>query len=164
MHTGADLYLTKPFRLQFLQESIRSLLINRAILKNHYTGEVLSNPKVSAPLNKLDKKFISDFKAIVESRLSEPSLNVDSLCKEMGLSRIQLYRKVKALMGVAVNDYIQTIRLNKACHILQQPGVSVADVAYRVGFSSPTYFSTAFKTKYGLSPMEYKNQKYSPQE
>ncbi|WP_232064518.1 substrate-binding domain-containing protein [Rhodocytophaga rosea] len=164
MHTGADLYLTKPFSLQFLQESIRSLLMNRAILKNHYMGDVLPNPKASAPINKLDKKFISDFKAIIETRLAEPSLNVDSLCKDLGLSRIQLYRKVKAVLGVAVNDYIQTIRLNKACHHLQQPGVSVADVAYQVGFSSPTYFSTAFKAKYGVSPIEYKNQKYTPQE
>jgi len=164
MQTGADLYLTKPFNVGFLQENIRSLLNNRTMLKNHYTGEVLPNPKASAGLSKLDKKFINDFKAIIESKVADSALNVDILCKEMGLSRIQLYRKVKALLGGTVNEYIQTIRLNKACHALQQPGVSVADIAYQVGFSSPTYFSTAFKARYGLSPLEYRNQKYSPQE
>jgi signal transduction histidine kinase/AraC-like DNA-binding protein len=162
MQTGADLYLTKPFNVRFLQENIRSLLSNRAILKNHYTGEVLPNPKATATLSKLDKKFVNDFKAIIESRLSDPSLNVDSLCKEMGLSRIQLYRKVKALLGGTINDYIQSVRLSKACHSLQQLGISVADIAYEVGFSSPTYFSTAFKARYGLSPMEYRNQKCTP--
>ncbi|MDO1444975.1 substrate-binding domain-containing protein [Rhodocytophaga aerolata] len=164
IQTGADLYLTKPFNLQFLQENIRSLLSNRAILKNHYTGEIIPTSKAGSRLSKVDKKFVTDFKAIIDSRIADPSLTVDCLCKELGLSRVQLYRKVKALLGVTINDYIQSIRLNKACHSLQQPGVSVADIAYEVGFSSPAYFSTAFKARYGLSPLEYRNQKYSPQE
>jgi AraC-like DNA-binding protein len=81
----------------------------------------------------------------------------------MGLSRIQLYRKVKALLGSTVNDYIQTVRLHKACYQLQQPGVTITEVAYGVGYSSPAYFATAFKARYGLSPSEYKNQKFPSQ-
>ncbi len=162
MQSGADLYLTKPFNLKLLTENVRSLLSNRAILRNHYTGEVVPNPKAAGGLSKLDKKFVSAFKAAIEERVADPALSVDSLSKEMGLSRIQLYRKVKGLLGCTVNEYIQTVRLNKACHQLQLPDLTIADVAYQVGYSSPTYFSTAFKARYGLSPTDYKNQKHPP--
>lgn len=163
LQTKADLYLTKPFNVQFLLESIRSLLANRAILRNHYTGEVKPDPKASASLSTLDKKFVNDFRAAIEAQLGDSSLSVDSLSRDMGLSRIQLYRKVKALLGSTVNDYVQTVRLHKACHQLQQPDVTIAEVAYGVGYSSPTYFATAFKAKYGLSPSEYKNRNFPSQ-
>jgi YesN/AraC family two-component response regulator len=159
MQTRADLYLTKPFNLQVLTENIRSLLANRATLRNHYSGEVMPDPKVGA-LSALDKKFVNDFRAAIEAKLGDAALTVDSLSRDMGLSRIQLYRKVKALLGSTVNDYIQTVRLHKACHQLQQPGVTITEVAYGVGYSSPAYFATAFKARYGLSPSEYRNQKF----
>jgi signal transduction histidine kinase/DNA-binding response OmpR family regulator len=160
MQTLADLYLTKPFNVQVLTENIRSLLANRAILRNHYRGEVTPDPKVAGALSVLDKKFVNDFRAVIEAKLADASLTVDSLSRDMGLSRIQLYRKVKALLGSTVNDYIQTVRLHKACHRLQQPGVTITEVAYGVGYSSPAYFATAFKARYGLSPSEYKNQQF----
>jgi AraC-like DNA-binding protein len=163
MQTRADLYLTKPFNVQVLTENIRSLLVNRATLRNHYRGEVTPDPEAAGALNALDKKFVNDFRAVIEGKLADAALTVDSLSRDMGLSRIQLYRKVKALLGSTVNDYIQTVRLHKACYQLQQPGVTITEVAYGVGYSSPAYFATAFKARYGLSPSEYKNQKFPSQ-
>ena len=106
---------------------------------------------------KLDKKFITEFKAHTESRYSDADLNVEEIGRDLGMSRVQLYRKVKALLGYSVNEYIQQVRLNKARFLLKQDDLSVADIAYKVGFSSPTYFSTSFKGKYNQTPLEYKN-------
>ena len=160
MQVGADLYLTKPFSPQVLKESVRSLLVNRQLVKERFGGgEALHlPPSAGATISKLDKKFLDDFKRIIDAKLADPDLSVDYLSREIGLSRVQLYRKVKALIGCNVNDYIQTVRLNKSCTLLQQPQASIADVAFQVGFSSATYFSTAFKGKFGLSPTDYKNQ------
>ena len=160
MQVGAEIYLTKPFSPQVLKESVRSLLTNRQLVKERFSGgETLHLPAPAGiTLSKLDKKFLDDFKRVIDAKLSDPDLNVDYLSREIGLSRMQLYRKVKALVGCSVNDYIQTIRLNKSCTLLQQTQASIAEVAYQVGYSSATYFSTAFKGKYGISPTDYKNQ------
>ncbi|QMU29471.1 substrate-binding domain-containing protein [Adhaeribacter radiodurans] len=159
MQVGAELYLTKPFSPQVLKESVKSLLANRRLVKDYFAnGEVLS-PANSPSISKLDQKFLNDFKRIIDEKLADPNLSVDFLSREIGLSRVQLYRKVKALLNGNVNDYIQTARLTKSCHLLQQTSASIADVAYQVGFSSSTYFATAFKAKYGISPTDYKMQK-----
>jgi DNA-binding response OmpR family regulator len=161
MQAGAELFLTKPFSPQILKESVRSLLANRQLAKEYFTsGE--GSPLLPAPtgaISKLDKKFLDDFIKVINAKLGDSELSVDYLSREIGLSRVQLYRKIKALLGCNVNDYIQTARLRKSCTLLQNPGATIADVAYQVGFSSATYFSTAFKAKYNISPTDYKNQK-----
>ncbi|MDQ4139376.1 MAG: response regulator, partial [Bacteroidota bacterium] len=161
MQVGAELYLTKPFSPQILKEGIRSILTNRKLVKDYFSqGEVLpAVPSSNSGITVIDQKFLADFKRIIDQKLSDPELSVDFLSREIGLSRVQLYRKIKALLGCNVNDYIQTVRLNKSCSLLQQPTASIADVAFQVGFSSATYFSTAFKAKFGISPTDYKNHK-----
>jgi YesN/AraC family two-component response regulator len=161
MQAGAELYLTKPFSPQILKESVRSLLANRQLAKEYFTSGDSAPllPAAADTISKIDKKFLNDFKTIVHAKLADSDLSVDYLSREIGLSRVQLYRKIKALLGCNVNDYIQTARLNKSCLLLQDPNATIADVAYQVGFSSATYFSTAFKAKYNISPTDYKNQK-----
>lgn len=161
MQAGAELYLTKPFSPQILKESVRSLLANRQLAKEYFTsgGSWPLLPAGAGEISKIDKKFLDDFKKIIDAKLADSDLSVDYLSREIGLSRVQLYRKIKALLGCNVNDYIQTARLNKSCLLLQDPQASIADVAYQVGFSSATYFSTAFKAKYHISPTDYKSQK-----
>ncbi|GGB96702.1 sensor histidine kinase [Dyadobacter sediminis] len=159
IQTGVDAYITKPFNLQYVQEMIRTLLKNRALLREHYTSELPIEISSGTNPNKLDKKFLTQFTAYIEEHYDNSELSVEEIGKELGLSRVQLYRKVKALLGMSVNEYIQQLRLNKARFLLRRDDFTVADVAYKVGFSSPTYFSTAFKGKYKQTPMEYKNQK-----
>ena len=154
---GVDAYITKPFNLKYVEETIRTLLRNRAILREHYTSELPVETNAAANPNKLDKKFVTEFTAYIEEHYGNSTLNVEDIAKDMGMSRVQLYRKVKALLGFSVNEYIQQIRLNKAKFLLRRNDLTVADIAYHVGFSSPTYFSTAFKAKYNQTPMEYKN-------
>ena len=83
---------------------------------------------------------------------------MDDICRSIGISRVQLYRKVKALIGYNVNDYILTVRLKKAKFLLTNEGISIADVAFKVGFSSQAYFSTVFKSKFGVTPKAFKEK------
>ena len=153
---GADQYITKPFNIQYLSESIRTQLKNRQLLKRHFNVSDENEELPDHPHN-LDQNFIHKFKKIVQDHLSDSSVTADVLCKEMGMSRIQLYRKVKALIGQSVNDYLNNTRLNLAKKLLNTDA-TIAEVAYQTGFSSAAYFSTAFKNKFKISPSEYKNK------
>jgi len=157
MRNMADAYITKPFNLQFLQQSIKSLLSNRAMLKEHFTSELPSNLKTQT-IGKIDRKFVSEFTSLVESNIPNEEFSVEDICKSIGISRIQLYRKVKALLNVNVNDYILNTRLQKAKYLLQHEELNIGEVAYKVGFSSPAYFSTVFKSKFGVTPKAFKEK------
>ncbi len=155
MKSMADAYILKPFNLQFLEEAIHSLLKNREVLKEHYTSEINTDNKSQSP-KKLDRKFINEFTSIIEMNLSNENFSVEDICKQIAISRVQLYRKVKALLGVNVNDFILNMRLQKAKHYLLQSEFSVSEIAYKVGFATPSYFSTVFKNKMGVSPASFK--------
>ena len=157
MKSMADAYIVKPFNLQYLQETIKSVMKNRDILREHYTSELPVELKSTAP-KKLDRKFINDFTAIVESNISNDEFNVDQICKTIGISRIQLYRKVKALLSCNVNDYILSVRLQKAKYLLNESDMSISEIAYKVGFSSSAYFSTVFKSKFNVTPSEFREK------
>lgn len=155
MKSQADLFISKPFNLTYLEESIVSLLKNRTILREHYISELPSESR-SNTSNKLDRKFISEFTSIIEANLSNEDFSVDDIYKSLGISKIQLYRKTKALLGFNVNDYILTVRLQKAKYLLINEDLSISEIAYKVGFSSQAYFSTVFKSKFSLTPSEFK--------
>lgn len=155
MKSQADLFISKPFNLTYLEESIVSLLKNRTILREHYTSELPSESR-SNTSNKLDRKFISEFTSIIEANLSNEDFSVDDIYKGLGISKIQLYRKTKALLGFNVNDYILTVRLQKAKYLLNNEDLSISEIAYKVGFASQAYFSTVFKSKFSVTPSEFK--------
>lgn len=155
MESMADAYIVKPFNYEYLVATVKSLLRNRSLLKNRYVSDISTSGK--APVSKsLDKKFINDFAGIVEQNLANENFSVDEISKEIGISRVQLYRKVKALLDCSVTDYIMNRRLKKAKYLLINERYSIAEITYMVGFSSPNYFSTVFKSKYGMRPSEFK--------
>ena len=155
MESMADAYIVKPFNYDYLVATVKSLLKNRSLLKSHYVSDISTSGK--QPISKsLDKKFINDFAGIVEQNLSNENFSVDEISKEIGISRVQLYRKVKALLDCSITDYIMSRRLKKAKYLLINEKYSIAEITYMVGFSSPSYFSTVFKSKYGMRPSEFK--------
>jgi len=154
----ADAFIVKPFNLEYLEETIKSLLNNRALLREHYTSELPTETR-SVSSSKIDRKFINEFTAIVENNISNEQFSVDDICKAIGVSRVQLYRKVKALIGYNINDYILTVRLQKAKFHLANEDASISEVAFKVGFSSQAYFSTVFKSKFSVTPSEYREGK-----
>jgi signal transduction histidine kinase/DNA-binding response OmpR family regulator len=154
VQAGADLYLTKPFNPTFLLESVRTLLANRARQRAHYRRE-LSLDAAPASLGP-DQKFLLDLTAVVEANLTKTDLSVEEVAQLLGLSRMQLYRKVKAVLGTGVTDFIQSLRLTKARELLLDEQRTVAGVAYELGFSTPSYFSACFRARYQLSPSEFR--------
>ncbi len=157
MKNKADAYITKPFNVKFLLESIKSMLSNRARLKDHLSIELPANLKTQT-IGKLDRKFISEFNGLIEENISNEDFKIDEICRQMGISRMQLYRKVKALLNININDYIVNIRMQKAKYLLQHDDLPIAEIAFKVGFSSPAYFSNVFKAKFGVTPKEFKSQ------
>ncbi len=157
IHSMADLYITKPFNFEYLNASVKNLIRNRLILKEHFTSDISMAEKL--PVSKsLDKKFLNDFAGIVEQNLSNDKFDVEDICKIIGISRIQLYRKVKALLGCNITDYILNRRLKKAKYLLNNENYTISEIAYMVGFSNPNYFSTVFKAKYDCTPSEFKKK------
>ncbi|MDB5142359.1 MAG: histidine kinase, partial [Mucilaginibacter sp.] len=156
----ADLYITKPFNFEYLLANVKNLIRNRRILKDHFTSDISSGERPSLAKS-IDKKFINDFAGIVEQNLANDKFNVDDICKLIGVSRIQLYRKVKALLGCSITDYILNRRLKKAKYLLQNEDLSIAEITYLVGFSNPNYFATVFKAKYDCTPTEFKRKPVS---
>jgi len=160
MESMADAYIVKPFNYEYLLATVKSLLKNRYLLKSHYVSDISASGR--QPISKsLDKKFINDFAGIVEQNLSNENFSVDEISKEIGISRVQLYRKVKALLDCSVTDYVMNRRLKKAKYLLINERYSIAEITYMVGFSSPNYFSTVFKSKYGMRPSEFKKNQAS---
>jgi signal transduction histidine kinase/AraC-like DNA-binding protein/CheY-like chemotaxis protein/ABC-type xylose transport system substrate-binding protein len=155
----ADAYIVKPFNLQFLEETIKSLLRNREVLKGHYTSGLQNEFLRTSGAKKIDRKFVSEFSSIVESNIANENFGVDDICKEIGISRIQLYRKVKAVLGLNVNDYILSVRMQKAKYLLLNEDLTISEISFKVGFSSQAYFSTVFKSKIGFTPSEFKAKK-----
>lgn len=158
MKVKADAFITKPFTFEFLEETIKNLLRNRIILRDHYTSTLPIETR-SNSLSKLDKKFISNFTNLIEKNISNSNLTIDIILNEMNISKIQLYRKVKALIGYNVNDYILTVRIQKAKFLLQDENFSISEIAYQVGFTSQGYFSTVFKSKVEVTPSEYREKR-----
>ncbi|MCB0582530.1 MAG: response regulator [Phaeodactylibacter sp.] len=157
IQTGADAYVTKPFNLDFLSEVIKNLLHGRQVLKDRFSS-VIQPGQFPAGMGSLDEQFLRKFTQYVETHYEDQGLTVEGLSEAFGLSRVQLYRKVKALLNESVNDYIQQVRLKKASQLLLEGELTVAEIAYKVGYSSPGYFSTAFKGKYACSPSEYREK------
>ena len=158
LQSGVDLYITKPFHPAYLKEQIKTLLRNREILRERFLHEL--NPEhASSGAEKGDRQFINRFITEIETRIGDQDLNVQQLCVTLGMSRVQLYRKIKALLGYSVSDYIKQVRLKKASFLLLESDLTISEVAYEVGFSSPAYFSTAFKQMYQVSPKKYQQRK-----
>ncbi|OQP59485.1 histidine kinase [Niastella vici] len=157
--TGADAYITKPFNFQLLEQHLIALLNNRNKSKAHYSSDTLPGIN-NITKKKTDRKFISEFAAIVENNISNDAFSIDDICRELNISPAQLSRKIKALMECNVNEYIVNTRLKKAKYYLQHEDLSIAEIAFKTGFSSATYFSTVFRSKLGVTPKEFKEGKF----
>lgn len=158
IQTGADAYVTKPFNLVFLSEIVKNLLVGREKLRERFSGTVQPE-KLPNDLGDLDQQFLKHFLAFIDAHFADSNLTVEKLSETFGLSRVQLFRKTKALLGVTPIEFLQNARLKKAAQLLHESKFNVSEIAYQCGYSSPGYFSTAFKGKFGCSPSEWREQK-----
>lgn len=148
---GADAYITKPFSSKVLLSRVRNLLENRKRLKYVYASGADDEAKDAADP---DSRFMADFGRVVRERMSDSSLSVETISSALGLSRVQMYRKVKQLTGQSPVEIIRVTRLKKAERLLKTTQMTVSEISYDVGFSSPSYFSKCFKDYFGVQPGE----------
>lgn len=148
---GADAYITKPFSSKVLLSRVRNLLENRKRLKYVYASGADDEARDEADP---DSRFMADFGRVVRERMSDSSLSVETISSALGLSRVQMYRKVKQLTGQSPVEIIRVTRLKKAERLLKTTQMTVSEISYDVGFSSPSYFSKCFKDYFGCQPGE----------
>lgn len=150
LEAGADDYVSKPLDIEILKTRIHALLKRRqAYREQALTSNVLSKLEYKT---KLDKEFMDNVMAILESKIPDSSFIINDLCAELAMSRSSVFNKIKALTGKGPNELIKILRLNKAHELLLSREHTVGEVAFLVGFSDPKYFSTCFKKQFGVSP------------
>ncbi len=154
LEKGADAYIEKPFSIDLVEVQIRNLLENRRIIRNKFSKELLIKPSDIA-VTSIDADFIQKAISVVEKNISDPDFSSDKFCKEIGLSRSSLHRKLAALTSQSASEFIRTLRLKRAVNLLEHSGLSVEEVSYKVGFTSPAYFTKCFKSLFGKTPSEY---------
>ncbi|ACU05031.1 ATP-binding region ATPase domain protein [Pedobacter heparinus DSM 2366] len=154
LEMGADDYVTKPFSTSLLAAKITNLLRSRKRLKEYYSTSKEIVPENIA-FNAIDEEFLKQAIAIVERYLSDSEFSVDKFSREVGMSRSNLYLKLKAITGESVKDFVRRIRFKKAVELMLSKKYTLAQIAYSCGFNTPSYFSTSFKQYYGVMPSDY---------
>jgi len=150
--SGADVYLNKPFNMNVLKSHLSQLINSRQILFNKYYNGV--SDKELRNTTSLDKQFITNILEYIHENINDPALNVENLADELLISRSKLYRKIKALTGNTANEFIRKIRLEKAKQFLESSDHSISEISFKVGFSSPSYFTKCYKIQFGTLPTE----------
>ncbi|PDP58786.1 hybrid sensor histidine kinase/response regulator transcription factor [Prevotella intermedia] len=148
---GADAYLTKPFNGNVLKARIKNLITNRKLMKIVFGNDAQQEP-MEAVSQSAESQFVEKFRTIIQGNLGNSDLNVETISHEMGISRAQLYRKIKSITGISPNDIIREARLRRADRLLETTDKSVSEIAYEVGFSSPSYFTKCYREFFGRTP------------
>jgi signal transduction histidine kinase/ligand-binding sensor domain-containing protein/DNA-binding response OmpR family regulator len=154
LETGADDYLTKPFDTKELLIRIKNLINIRRKLQEKFSGEKIIARKVEKKLSILDERFLSKVLEVAEKHLSEESFSIEEFGNEVGMGRVQLHRKLKALTGKSPSLYLRSVRLAKAKKMIEEKQGNISEIAYSVGFSTPIYFTKCFKEEFGYTPSD----------
>lgn len=160
LEAGADDYISKPFSISILNIKVQNITRSRKRLKEYYSSATSIAPEHIA-LNPLDEAFLRDAISVVQENLDNPQFSVSIFSHKVGMSRSNLYNKLKAITGESATDFIKRIKLEKSVELLDSKLYSVTEIAYLSGFSSLSYFSTSFKQRYGCMPTEYLANKNS---
>ncbi len=155
---GVDDYITKPFNMDLLLLRINKILEKRSQMQNSFQQKVEINPS-EVQITSMDEKLIKKAIMVVEENLSEAGFSVEDLSKELGMSRVYLYKKLLAITGKSPIEFMRIIRLKRGAQLLEKSQMTIAEVAYEVGFNNPRYFSKYFKEEYGLLPTAYVKEK-----
>ncbi len=157
--TGADDYITKPFDLTVLQAKVDNMLSMRDLLKEKYTATMVLEPTnviISSP----NERFLQKVIDVVEENIADSELDIEKFASKVGVSRMQLYRKLHALTDMTVKEFIRHIRLKRATQLLEQEKLNISEIAYAVGFKDLSHFRKCFKREYGMSATEYLSRKH----
>lgn len=150
--TGADSYLTKPFTGSLLLARIDNLIHSRTLLRSLFSGNSKEEEKEEEMLGAQDQTFVTRLREVIRDNMGDSDFSVERIGEEIGLSRVQLYRKVKALTGQTPVELLRKARLERSRRLIEKTEKSVSEIAYEVGFTSPSYFNKCFKDEFEISP------------
>lgn len=154
LQTGANDYITKPFNFEILNAKVKNLLVLNDSLKTAYSKQVdILSPEVE--VSSSSDKLLHDVMQYVEDNLTDTQLSVETLSRHVGMSRSTLYSKLLELTGQTPVEFIRSVKLNKAAQLLEKTDMTIAEIAYTAGFTTPTYFAKSFKAKFNMLPSEY---------
>jgi YesN/AraC family two-component response regulator len=154
LETGANDYITKPFNFEVLNAKIKSLLELESAMKSTYAKQIsLSAPDVR--IDSSDEALLQEIALFLEQNITNPQLSVEGLSKQFGMSRSTLYTKLLQITGQTPVEYIRSFRLERATILMEKSNMTIAEIAYHVGFTTPNYFARSFKQKFGMLPSEY---------
>ena len=157
LETGADDYLIKPFNTIELKTRVKNLIQVRKQIREKFQSEMILKPmEVIVPSSQ--KIFIEKLTKIIEEKIEDENFSIENLCKEIGMSRTQVHRKIKAVTNKSTSEFIRSYRLQKAADMIKQDAGNMAEIAYKVGFNSQSYFTKSFQEIYGCTPMEYRKR------
>jgi len=165
LETGADIYLTKPFSTKILELNVRNLLAGREKMREHLNKQISRLPDVTAAAtnetttaftNAVDQEFLEKVIQIVNDHMEDPDFGVEKLSRKVAMSAPVLYKKIKAVSNMSVNDFVKSLRLKKAARLLLETDLTVYEVAYSVGYNDRKYFSKEFKKQFGTLPSAFK--------
>ncbi|WP_100614349.1 hybrid sensor histidine kinase/response regulator transcription factor [Confluentibacter citreus] len=157
IETGADVYITKPFSIRFLIVQVNQIIESRQKLYSQFSKDVYLLPNKVAQ-NEIDQEFLQRAIDYIIENIQNPQLGVNSIAELFNLSRMQVYRKIKALTGKSVVNFIRMVRIKQALKLMDTQKYALAEIAYLTGFNSASYFTTSFKEEYGKAPSEYLEQ------
>ncbi len=151
--TGADAYITKPFSIEKLRVRVEKLIESRQKLKEHFGKTFELNPELA--ITSTETNFLNRMQEVLDKHITDPELTSEEFSKLMHMSRTQLHRKLTSIVGMNTTTFIRLQRLKLACPLLKETDSSTSEIAYQVGFNSPSYFTRCFKEVYGCTPTEY---------
>jgi YesN/AraC family two-component response regulator len=155
LELGADAYLTKPFDKKELMTCLHNLFVQREKLRLKYQSNLFKNLP-EEQVGGLNEKFLNKTIKILEQNYGNETFSIEDLYLKLGISRVQLHRKLTALIRQSASSFIRNFRLQKACNQLLETDKNVSEIAYSVGFANPNYFTRAFTHEYGMSPTEFR--------
>jgi len=158
LETGADDYVQKPFSAKYLIMKVKNLLKQRQLMQGHFYRNSIVKPEELA-LTPTDEILINKAVQYIEKNINDPKLNVDSLSKELALSRVHFYRKIKSITNLTAVEFIRNIRLKKAAQLLETGTYNIEEVKFMIGINDANYFRTSFKKQFGLNPKDYAKKK-----
>ena len=151
---GADDYINKPFEARELLARVKNLIDQRQFLREKFSKMMEINPKEFA-VSSMDEKFVKHFLKIFEDHISEPDFSTEEFAMEVGMSRMHLNRKLQAITNHSTHEFILSLRLKRAAQLLKKTAGSVSEIAYSLGFNSPSHFTYAFRKQFGQPPSLY---------
>ncbi|MAL23074.1 MAG: hybrid sensor histidine kinase/response regulator [Xanthomarina sp.] len=151
--TGADAYVTKPFSSEKLKVRVEKLIESRLKLQKHFSSTLTINPELA--ITSTETEFLKRLQTTLDKHITNPDFNSEALGKHMQISRTQLHRKLKAITGMTTSEFLRSQRLKLSVELLKKSDATMAEIAYQVGFNSPSYFNKCFKEIYGCTPQDY---------